>query len=179
MSVLQPRPMWIFVTLEWTSISWAGSLTPSPLPPPNHHPTITELRWTSDIQKALALVQSGNSRPKVLSCLCFSAWETGPRDHHTEWSQSDRESALVSALHIAQTSSISRNTCSTELLFSCSIMSDSLQPHGLQNARLLCPSLSPRVCSDSCPLSWWCYLTISSSVAPFSSCLQSFPASLA
>ena len=52
-----------------------------------------------------------------------------------------------------------------------------LQPHGLQHTRLLCPPLSPRVCSDSCPLSWWCYLTISSSVIPFSSCLQSFPAS--
>ena len=46
-------------------------------------------------------------------------------------------------------------------------MSNSLWPHGLQCARLPCPSLFPRVCSDSCPLSWWCYPTISSSVAPF------------
>ena len=52
-----------------------------------------------------------------------------------------------------------------------------LRPHGLQHTRLPCPSLSPGVCSDSCPLSWWRYLTISSSVAPFSSCLQSFPGS--
>ena len=59
----------------------------------------------------------------------------------------------------------------------CSVMSDSLQLHGLQHDRLSCPSLSPRVCSNSCPLSWWCYLSISSSVAPFSSCPQSFPAS--
>ena len=56
-------------------------------------------------------------------------------------------------------------------------MSDSLRSHGLQHARLLCPWLSPRVCSDSCPLSQWCYLTVSSSFVPFSSCLQSFPAS--
>ena len=56
-------------------------------------------------------------------------------------------------------------------------MSDSLQPHGLQHASLPCPSLSPRVCSDSYPLSRWCHPTISSSVVPFSSCLQSFPAS--
>ena len=56
-------------------------------------------------------------------------------------------------------------------------MSSSLQPHGLQHSRLPCPSLSPRVCSNSCPLSRWCYLTISSSVDLFSSCLQSFPAS--
>ena len=55
-------------------------------------------------------------------------------------------------------------------------MSYSLQPHGLQHARLPCPSLSPGVCSNSCPLSWWCHPTILSSVIPFS-CLQSFPAS--
>ena len=50
-------------------------------------------------------------------------------------------------------------------------------PYGLQHARLPCPSLSPGVCSNSCPLSWWYHPTISSSVVPFSSCLQSFPAS--
>ena len=59
----------------------------------------------------------------------------------------------------------------------CSVVSDSLWPHGLQHARLLCPSPSPGVCSDSCPFSRWYYLTISSSAAPFSFCLQSFPAS--
>ena len=46
-------------------------------------------------------------------------------------------------------------------------MSDSLQPHGLQHARFLCPPLFPGVCSNSCPLSQWCYLTISSSANPF------------
>ena len=55
-------------------------------------------------------------------------------------------------------------------------MSDSLQPHGLQHTRPLCPPLSPRIYSDSCPLNQWCHPTISSSVIPFS-CLQSFPAS--
>ena len=63
------------------------------------------------------------------------------------------------------------------LLCSRSVLSSSLQPHGLQHTRLPCPSLSPRVCSNSCPLSQWCHPTISSSVVPFSSCLQSFPAS--
>ena len=104
------------------------------------------------------------------------------------------------------------------LLFSCSVLSNSLWPHGLQHARLPCPSLSPEVCSHSCPLSlfssvqllshvWlfatprtaacqaslsitssqsllnscplsrWCHSTITSSVVPFSSCLQPFPAS--
>ena len=53
-------------------------------------------------------------------------------------------------------------------------MSDSLQSHGLQYSRLPCCSLSPGVCSNSYPLSWWCRPTISSSVSPFSSCTQSF-----
>ena len=52
-----------------------------------------------------------------------------------------------------------------------------LQPHGLQNTRPPCPSSTPRVYSNSCPLSRWCHPTISSSVVSFSSCLQSFPAS--
>ena len=66
---------------------------------------------------------------------------------------------------------------STSLLFSRSVVSDSLRPHGMQRTTLLCPSQSPRACSDSCPLSQWCHPTISFSVIPFSSCLQSFPAS--
>ena len=71
--------------------------------------------------------------------------------------------------------------------FSHSVMSNSLQPHGPQHARLICPSPTPRACSNSCPLNRWCpkphhpllspYPTTSSSVIPFSSCLQSFPAS--
>ena len=60
--------------------------------------------------------------------------------------------------------------------FSHSVTSDSLRPHGLQRARVLCP-LTPGACSNSCVSSWWCHPTISSSVVPFSSCLQTFPAS--
>ena len=56
-------------------------------------------------------------------------------------------------------------------------MSNSLRPHGLQHARPPCPSPTPRVYSNSCPLSWWCHPTISFCVIPFSSHLQSFPAS--
>ena len=67
--------------------------------------------------------------------------------------------------------------------FNRSVMSDSLKPHGLQHMRLPCPSQSPRACSNSCPSSLWCHPTISSSVVPFSFCLQglllpdAFPAS--
>ena len=61
--------------------------------------------------------------------------------------------------------------------FSHLVLSDSLQPHRLQHARLPCPSPIPRAYSNSCPLSWWWHPIISSSVICFSSCLQSFPAS--
>ena len=61
--------------------------------------------------------------------------------------------------------------------FSCSVVSDSLWPHELQHARPPCPSPAPRVHSDSCPSSQWCHPAISSSVVPFTSSLQSFPAS--
>ena len=61
--------------------------------------------------------------------------------------------------------------------FSRSVVSNSLRPHGPQHARPPCLSTTPRVYSNSCPLSWWCHLTISSSVIPFFSCPQSLPAS--
>ena len=61
--------------------------------------------------------------------------------------------------------------------FSRSVMSNSLWPHGLQHARLPCPSPNPGACPNSCPLSQWYHTIISSSIIPFSSCLQSFPAS--
>ena len=61
--------------------------------------------------------------------------------------------------------------------FSCSVVSDSLWPRGLQHARPPCPSPIPGACSNSCLSSQWCHPTISFSFVPFSSCLQSFPAS--
>jgi len=73
-------------------------------------------------------------------------------------------------------SSIQHHSVSVQ--FSSSVVSNSLRPHGLQYVRLPCPSPTPRACSNSCPLSQWCYPTISSSVVPFSSCLQSCSASV-
>ena len=63
------------------------------------------------------------------------------------------------------------------VLFSYSVVSDSFRPHGLQHVRLPCSSPTREAFSNSCPLSWWSHPTNSSSVVPFSSCLQSFPAS--
>ena len=69
------------------------------------------------------------------------------------------------------------HTSLSSVQFSRSVMSNSLWPHGLQHARLPCPSPALKAYSDSRPLSQWCHPTISSSVVPFSSCLQSFLAS--
>ena len=76
-------------------------------------------------------------------------------------------SVLVPGLHLGQ----------PPVQFSCSVISDSLKPHGLQHARPPCPSPTPRVHSNSCPLSRWCHPAISSSAVPFSSCPQSLPVS--
>ena len=70
-----------------------------------------------------------------------------------------------------------RNFCNLLSQFSHSVVSDFLWPHGLQHVSLPCPSPAPGACSNSCPLSWWFYSTISFSVVSFSSCLQSLPAS--
>ena len=81
------------------------------------------------------------------------------------------------ALQLSFTEIISRKTSHSSVQFSSSVASDSLWPHELQHARPPCPSPTPRVHSNSCPLSRWCHPAISSSVVPFSSCPQSLPAS--
>ena len=70
-----------------------------------------------------------------------------------------------------------KDSCSVQFSLVTQVVSDSLRPHEQQHARPPCPSPTPRVYPDSRPLSQWCHLTISSSVVPFSSCLQSFPTS--
>ena len=69
------------------------------------------------------------------------------------------------------------NPMNSSVLFNHSVVSNNLWPHGLQHARPPCPSPTPGACSNSCPSSQWCHPTISSSVVPFSSSLQTFPAS--
>ena len=84
------------------------------------------------------------------------------------------KSYLYIIVHCVCNSITSKKCISVQ--FSHSVMSDSLRPHGLQHARLCCPLSTSGACSNLCPSSWWCHLTISSSVVPFFSCLQSFPA---
>ena len=83
---------------------------------------------------------------------------------------------LLCLLHW-QAGSLPTKPCGKPTQFSRSVMSSSLQPHELQHARPPCPSLTPGVYPNSCPLSQWCHPTISSSVIPLSSCPQSFPVS--
>ena len=89
-----------------------------------------------------------------------------------------RKSLVLAFFCCRQKSQHSESSLFTsEVQFSRAVVSDSLRPHGLQHARHPCPSPPPGVYSNSCPSSWWCHPAISSSVVPFSSHLQSFPAS--
>ena len=88
-----------------------------------------------------------------------------------------RIAVFILKLPLPECGRLSYQDTSDTLLVSHSVLSDSLQPYGLQHTRLPCPSSSPRVCSNSYPSSRWCHPTISSSVVPFSAWLQSFPAS--
>ena len=84
----------------------------------------------------------------------------------------------ISPSHLSQCLSLKGlqiTNIGSSVQFSRSVVSDSLRPHESQHARPRCPSPTPRVHPNPCPLNWWCHPTISSSVVPFSSCLQSFP----
>ena len=96
------------------------------------------------------------------------------------WGRKGRSTLRMYLLHWGQVSAPSKMEevqCSHFSHFSRLVVTDCLQPHGLQHARLPCSSPTPRACSNSCPLSQWWHPNISASVIPLSSCLQSFPAS--
>jgi len=107
----------------------------------------------------------------ILYDICFSLSDL----LHSGWQSTYGTLGLSMSLQIARFCSFL--WLSKQSQFSHAIMSDSLQPHGLQHTRIPCLSSTPKACSNSCPLSQWCHPTISSSIIPFSSCLQSFPAS--
>ena len=103
--------------------------------------------------------------PSQTSCLLLNFWTKS-------LNSPERKSHISVVFLLAVVQSLSH----VQLFADCS-MPDFPGPHGLQHARLPCPSLSPGICSNSCPLSQWCQLSISSSATLFSFCLQSFPAS--
>ena len=93
----------------------------------------------------------------------------------SEKAMSKKKSELPQNLRTSMSSSVYYRINSVQL--SLSVVSDSLWTHGLQHTRPPCPLPTSGACSNSCLSSWWCHLTVSSSVIPFYSCLQSFPAS--
>ena len=105
----------------------------------------------------------------------------GPRDYHIKWIKLEKERQIsyhlyVESIKIIQMNLITKHKHSVQVSLVAQLCL-TLQPHGLQHTRPSCPSPTPRVYSNSCPLNLWCHPTISSSVIPFSSCLQSFPVS--
>ena len=136
-----------------------------------------------------------HSHEKWNSALCCNT--DGPEWHYSKWNESEREQQMLYDItnmwnlkntaseynkkeadsHIESKLFTSGGGGAGSVQISCSDVSDSLQPHGLQHTRLPCPPPTPRACWNSCPSSRWWHPTISSSVIPFSSCLQSFPAS--
>ena len=116
--------------------------------------------WASPVQEACLFKSPGTSMIPDSQVCC--SLKKKKKKKKRLWTSSLKHS-LFSAISTSQ--------------FSCSVMSDSLQPHGLQHARPSCPSPTPRVYSNSCPSTQWCHPTISTSVIPFSSSRQSFPES--
>ena len=93
----------------------------------------------------------------------------------TDWASETKEITLI--VQLLYGDKICHHIVPVSVQFSCSVMSNPLQHHGLHHTRPPCPSPAPRAYSNSCPLSRWCHPTISSSIIPFSSHLQSFPES--
>ena len=141
--------------------------------------------WLSTLRSIPALVFMNRCERGLLSCRAMDSTLWGLRHIlRTQLEAGDFHGAVSSGCQLADTFidytiyvKLENNGLRFFLLFSDSVVSESLRPHGLQHTRLPCPSLSPRACSNSCPLRRWCHPTISSSVVPFSSCPQSFPAS--
>ena len=108
-----------------------------------------------------------------------TAHTTQQQKNQTQLKKMDRRINIFPDKKMAYWQFIRMKRCSTLIIvqFSYSVTSDSLRPHGTQHTRPPCPSPTPRVYSNSCPMSQWCHPTISSSIIPFSFCLQSSPAS--
>ena len=108
-----------------------------------------------------------------------TAHTTQQQKNQTQLKKMDRRINIFPDKKMAYWQFIRMKRCSTLIIvqFSYSVTSDSLRPHGTQHTRPPCPSPTPGVYPNSCPLNSWCHSMISSSVGPFSSCSQSFPAS--
>ena len=130
--------------------------------------------WRASLEKTLMLQNIGSKRRRQQRIRWFdSITDSMDRSLSKLWELAvDREAWHATVPGVAK----SQTWLSDWTELSHSVVSDSLKPHGLQNARPPCPSPTPRACSNSCPLSQWCHPIVSFSAALFF-CLQSFPAS--
>ena len=126
----------------------------------------------------------GNSNPIQYSCLGNSmdrgAWQAtvhGITKSPTQWLTNNSNNKCVNMQNLILFNAICLKKLNLMIVFSSLVMSDSSRPHGLQHSRLPCTSPTPGACSNACLSSQWCHPIIPSSVVPFSSHLQSFPAS--
>ena len=119
-------------------------------------------------------VKESCERVRLIS---LKQWQ--PHNQHPSTTAPQKPASWYLAVQTQVTSSTGTSSFLNKslFLFLCKVLPDSLWPHGLQHASLPCPSPTPGACSNSCPLSQWCYLIISSSAALFSFCPQPFPAS--
>ena len=194
--VLPKSQAWLLFPMFRSADSW--SLTMKTWKNWNAHPTTSFIReavYRERVCKCAQLLQSG---PTLCNSMDYSPpgsfahgilqarileWVAVPSSRGSsrprDWTWVSCVSCIAGSFLTAESPGKPYREHSVQ--FSCSVMSDSLWPHGLQRVRLPCLSPTPRVCSHSCALSQWCHPTISSSVVPFSSCLQGqeglFPAS--
>ena len=156
---------------DHSELSWVAGHVGLP------HPAQCSCRWLAPL--------TWESREASTSQVCLSTWTLRQGSHHSKHKVVYKIACyhpvtVTDCSHeIKRRSLLGRNAMTNLSLvqFSHSVTSDSLRPHELQHARPSCPLPTPRVHPKPCPLSWWCHPTISSSVVPFSSGPQSFPAS--
>ena len=133
--------------------------------------------------KTVASTDASHARSNLFIKLASNSGQIKCRERKPEQSWANLTSGQDAAWHKWHAKMWDSSYCNDDsqvlfsVQFSSSVVSNSLQPNGPQHARLPCPSPTPGAHSHSCPLTRWCRPTVSSSVIPFSSCLQSFPAS--
>ena len=128
--------------------------------------------YSVEMQFACFTVRRRNKTNALLALTCVQCVQPTRRKRLTVY-RMNKQAEILKGFRCSK----SQYTWRKSVQFSCSVVSDSLRPHELQHARPPCASPTPGVHPNSCPLSWWCHPTISSSVVPFSSCPQSFPTS--
>ena len=134
--------------------------------------------WNARLDEAQAGVQIAGRNINNLKCTDDTTLMAESKEELKSLLMRVKEESENAGLKLnIQKTKIMTSSPMSSVQFSCSVVSDSLRPCGLQHVRLPCPSPTPETCSNPCPLSWWYHPTISPSVVPFSSHLQYFPAS--